>query len=72
MLNGCGTILIPPKMKPELIRFRKWLLGTEDPITSHSLYEYDLEARELYFHIFYSLMGPPELQNTDGDPLPFV
>ena len=71
ILNGCGTILIPPKMKPELIRFRKWLLESEDPITSHLLYEYDLEIRELYFHIFYSLMAPPELQNTDGDPLSF-
>ena len=52
MLNGCGTVLIPPKMKPELIRFRKWLLESEDTITSRSLYEYDLEIRELYFHIF--------------------
>jgi hypothetical protein len=25
MLIGCGTVLIPPKMKPELIRFRQWL-----------------------------------------------
>jgi len=71
MLSACGTILIPPKMKPELIRFRKWLQESEDPITSDLLYVYDLEIRELYFHIFYSMMGPPELQNTDGDPLSF-
>jgi hypothetical protein len=71
MLIGCGTVLIPPKMKPELIRFRQWLLESDDPITSRTLYEYDLEIRELYFNIFYSLMRPPELQNTDGDPLNF-
>jgi hypothetical protein len=71
MLIGCGTVLIPPKMKPELIRFRKRLQESEDPITSYLLYEYDLEIRELYFHIYYSLMEPPELQNTDGDPLSF-
>jgi hypothetical protein len=71
MLIGCGTVLIPPKMKPELIRFRQWLLESDDPITSRTLYEYDLEIRELYFDIFYSLMRPPELQNTDGDPLNF-
>jgi hypothetical protein len=49
----------------------EWLQESEDPITSDLLYVYDLEIRELYFHIFYSLMGPPELQNTDGDPLSF-
>jgi hypothetical protein len=71
MLIGNGTVLIPPKMKPELIRFRQWLLESDDPITSRTLYDYDLEIRELYFNIFYSLMQPPELQNTDGDPLNF-
>jgi hypothetical protein len=71
MLIGCGTVLIPPKMKPELIRLRQWLLESDDPITSRTLYDYDLEIRELYFNIFYSLMRPPELQNTDGDPLSF-
>jgi hypothetical protein len=71
MLIGCGTVLIPPKLKPELIRFRQWLLESNDPITSGTLYDYDLEIRELYFDIFYSLMRPPELQNTDGDPLSF-
>jgi hypothetical protein len=71
MLIGCGTILIPPKLKPELIRFRQWLLESDDPITSRTLYEYDLEIRKLYFNIFYALMRPPELQNTDGDPLSF-
>jgi len=71
MLIGCGTVLIPPKLKPELIRFRQWLLEFNDPITSRTLYDYDVEIRELYFDIFYSLMRPPELQNTDGDPLSF-
>jgi len=71
MLIGCGTVLIPPKMKPELIRFRQWLLKSNAPITSRTLYAYDLEIRELYLDIYYALMRPPELQNTDGDPLRF-
>jgi len=71
MMIGSGTVLIPPNMKPELIRFRKWLLESDNPITSRTLYDYDLEIRELYFHIYYSLMQPPELHNTDGDPLSF-
>jgi hypothetical protein len=71
MLIGCGTVLIPPKMKPELIRFRQWLLESNDPITSDTLYDYDIEIRQLYLDIYYALMRPPELQNTDGDPLNF-
>jgi hypothetical protein len=71
MLIGCGTVLIPPKMKPELIRFRQRLAEFDDPIDLNTLYDYDLELRELYFNIYSALMQPPELQNTDGDPLMF-
>ncbi|CAB1059596.1 hypothetical protein D1BOALGB6SA_4358 [Olavius sp. associated proteobacterium Delta 1] len=68
MLIGCGTIRIPPKMKPEVIRFREWLLESYDSINSDTLYDYDLEIRQLYFDIYYILIRPPELRNTDGDP----
>jgi hypothetical protein len=71
MMIGCGTVLLPPKMKPEVIRFRQWLLESDDPITSRTLYDYDLEIRQVYLDIYYALMQPPVLQNTDGDPLSF-
>ncbi len=71
MLIGCGTILIPPKMKPELIRFRQWLMDAGDSIDFDTLYDHDLEIRELYFNIYSALLEPPALQNTDGDPLRF-
>jgi hypothetical protein len=68
MAIGSGAVLIPPRMKPELIRFREWLLEANDPITSVTLYEYDFEIREFYFDIYNALMRPPDWQNTDGDP----
>jgi hypothetical protein len=71
MLIGCGTILIPPKLKPELIRLRQRLAEVDDPIDFDTLYDYDIEIRELYFDIYSTLMRPPELQNTDGEPLRF-
>ena len=71
MLMGCGSVLIPPKMKPELIMFRKWLLESNDPITANTLNEFDVEFRDLYFEIYDALMRPPELRNTDGDPMSF-
>ena len=71
MLIGCGTILIPPKFKPELIRLRQQMAEIDDPIDYDTLYDYDIEIRELYFNIYSALMHPPELQNTDGEPLRF-
>jgi hypothetical protein len=71
MTIGSGAVLIPPRMKPELIMFRQWLLEANDPITSETLHEYDFEIREFYFDIYNALMRPPDLQNTDGDPFLF-
>ena len=71
MLIGCGSILIPPRLKPEMIRFRNWLLEVEDPISTETLQAYDFEIREFYFALYDGLTQPPELQNTDGEPFIF-
>ena len=71
LVIGCGSILIPPRLKTEVIRFRTWLLEGNDPITTDTLYEYDMELRDLYLTIFNALTAPPQLQNTDGEPLVF-
>jgi hypothetical protein len=71
MTIGSGAVLIPPRMKPELIRFRQWLLEANDPITSETLNDYDFEIREFYFDIYNAMMRPPDWQNTDGDPFLF-
>ena len=73
MLFGSGSIIIRPIWKPHLIHFRKWLMEEEDPspITIETLADFDFEIREVYFEIFEKIMRPPEMQNTDGDPLRF-
>lgn len=71
MLFGSGSIIIRPTWKPYLIHFRKWLTEEEDPITIKTLTDFDFEIREVYFDVFEKVMRPPELQNTDGDPLHF-
>jgi len=70
MLFGSGSIIIRPSWKPYLIHFRKWLIE-EDPVTIETLTDFDFEIREIYFEIFEKIMRPPELQNTDGDPMRF-
>lgn len=71
MLIGCGSVLIAPQYKPELIKFRKQLRKAEKSISPALLNEYDAEIRELYFNIYNAVMQPPELRNTDGDPISF-
>jgi hypothetical protein len=71
MLFGSGSIIIRPTWKPYLIQFRTWLQGEETPITTETLAGYDVEIREVYFAIFEKMMRPPEMQNTDGDPMRF-
>jgi hypothetical protein len=71
MLIGCGSVLIAPQYKPELIKFRKQLTKADKSISPAILNEYDAEIRELYFNIYNAMMQPPELRNTDGDPISF-
>jgi hypothetical protein len=70
MLAGCGSILIPPSCKPQLIRFRTFLQESKKtPITLADLDDYDFELREIYFGIHGRLTTSPRICNTDGDPL---
>jgi hypothetical protein len=71
MLVGCSPFAIPPRFKPDLIRFRKWLRKGRKMITSEVLNEYDTEIREVYLVLGENLFQPPVLVNTDGDPLSF-
>jgi hypothetical protein len=71
MLISSGQFWIPPRLKPELIQFRKWLKQGKRGITTDILNEYDCEIREIYFDLVEVLQGPAELFNTDGDPLLF-
>jgi hypothetical protein len=71
MLISSGRFLIPPRLKPELIQFRKWLKQGKRLITTDILDEYDCEIREVYFDLVEAMQRPAELFNTDGDPLIF-
>jgi len=71
MLVGCSSILIPPNRKPAIIELRRDIFQENRSITPDILNEYDIELRDLYFYIYESLFQPPQLCNTDGDPLLF-
>jgi hypothetical protein len=71
MLIGLNPFIIPIGHKPGIIRLRQRIRRHWSPVTEAALGDYDLEMREIYFHIERSLHSLPQLVNTDGDPLEF-
>lgn len=71
MLFGLGPSMIPPDRKPHIIQLRKFLQQSESPITNDTLWEHDIEIRDLYYQLAHAQHTPPRMTNTDGDPLEF-
>jgi hypothetical protein len=71
MLIGLSPTLIPPGRKPDIIQLRKKLRQDRSAVTDDTLYEWDMEIRELYFYLDHSLHAMPQLCNTDGHPMEF-
>jgi len=69
ILVGSSSIIIPPRLKPDIIRLRSAIIAEDSPITEESLGLWDEEIRALYLQIYVSLTTTPRLCNTDGDPL---
>jgi hypothetical protein len=73
MVCGCGWILIPPIHKKAILDFRKKLQKTKavkvGGITQETLHDYNLELRELFLYLHDMATAPPQLHNTDGDPI---
>jgi hypothetical protein len=70
MIVGLSTHIIPPRYKPGLLEFRK-RMGKNRPLTCEFLRKWEPEIRKVYLEIDRSLFTPPQLCNTDGDPLEF-
>jgi hypothetical protein len=69
LMMGCGSTLIPPASKPAILQLRRWIREQEGDLSVQALHEWDIDIRELYFAIDEQLHQPPELRNTEGDPL---
>lgn len=72
-LDGFAPILIPPDAKGPILELRKQMKLAGVSITTEFLHDYDLEMFGIYHAIYDEVMNPtpPELRNTDGDPLEF-
>jgi len=71
IMVGCAPIAIPPRYLRDLHEVRDHMTEVSGALDRKTLFEHDIEIRELYYE-FRDLMlnpVPPQLANTDGDPL---
>ena len=71
MFLGLSAFIIPPGIKPQIMQFRQFITRGGQEATPDLLYEFDLEIRQFFFQIDQVLFSPPQLENSDGDPLEF-
>lgn len=69
LMVGSGSTLIPPASKPSIIHLRSMMRSQKGRLSIDDLQAWDREIRELYFAIDEHLHMPPQLRNTEGDPL---
>ncbi len=73
ILDGCSAIPFPPRNKGVVIDLREKLAGTRLRLAPEELAGHGRQLLRVYHSIAEQLLHPqpPELQNTDGDPLIF-
>jgi hypothetical protein len=71
MIIGLSPSIIPAGYKPEIIKLRQERKRGASVLTMEDLYEWDFEIRKVYMEMDFALHSPPQMCNTDGDPLEF-
>ena len=71
VMLGCGMAVIPPSYIDDFIATREEFAAVCPGFGKDYLFENDLQLREMYFEIRDLALNPlpPELQNSDGEPL---
>ena len=69
LLMGCGSILMPPVSKPSIMQLRRLMRGQKARLSARDVHAWERDIRQLYFDIEARLHRPPDLRNTEGDPL---
>lgn len=68
---GTGPFALRPTAKVNVFNLRKWMIeqsGSEE-VTSVHLHDFELDIRGLYLKLLAGMFSPPQLSNTDGDPM---
>ena len=68
---GTSPYALRPTAKRDILELRKWMMDESDgaELTSDHLVEFEAEIRSLYLDTVLAMFLPPQLTNTDKDPL---
>jgi hypothetical protein len=69
LLMGCGSILMPPAAKPSIMQLLRLMRGHKARLGARDVHAWERDIRQLYFAMEARLHRPPDLRNTEGDPL---
>lgn len=68
---GTGPYALRPIAKRDVLELRKWMVDESGApeLTSDHLVEFDADIRSFYLDMVTAMFRPPQLVNTDKDPL---
>lgn len=68
---GTGPYALRPTAKRDVLELRKWIIDESgsDQLTETHLDEFAVDIRGLYLDTLATMFRPPQLANTDNDPL---
>jgi hypothetical protein len=69
LLMGCGSILMPPASKSSIMQLRRLIRGHKARLVARDVHAWERDIRQLYYAIEARLHRPPDLRNTESDPL---
>ncbi len=72
MMMGCSQIAIPATHKKEILKFRASLGDDSHYLDEDFVWDAEEQVFACYRKIYRLLKGPPEITNTDEDPLSFL
>lgn len=68
---GTGPFPLRPIAKRDVLELRKEIAAEvgDETLTDVDLHEFEADIRNLYLDLVEQMLAPPQLVNTDGDPL---
>ncbi|MGH9957367.1 MAG: YecA family protein [Pyrinomonadaceae bacterium] len=68
---GTSPYALRPTAKRDILELRKWMIDEvgSETITAEHLHEFAADVRGLYLDSLKAMFRPPQLANTDNDPL---
>ena len=73
VLDGCSPVLIPPDGKGPILELRRRMRSRGELFAAELLKAHEYDLLDIYYDLAEAILNPapPELRNTDGDPLCF-